>query len=228
MKIFYRDSLVTLYLGDARDMSPKKGSVLVTDPPFNIGYSYKEYADKLSKEDYDALLDVVFKKWSDKVIIHYAEDVFRWAIRNREIPTKCVSWVYNSHLQRAWRMLAYFGVTPDFKKVGQPYKNPTDKRVKKLIAAGKQARLYDWWEIQQVKNVNKEKTAHPCQMPLDVMLRALGVLPSSAIIMDPFAGSGSTLVAAKMLGMKAFGVEKSETYCAIIAERLRNTKRRAP
>ena len=39
----------------------------------------------------------------------------------------------------------------------------------KKIADGKTARLYDWWEINQVKNVSAEKTAHPCQMPLKVM-----------------------------------------------------------
>ena len=45
--------------------------------------------------------------------------------------------------------------------------NPNDKRIQKRIAEGKTgAKLYDWWNVNQVKNNSKEKTAHPCQMPL--------------------------------------------------------------
>ena len=49
-------------------------------------------------------------------------------------------------------------------KLLRKYKNLNDKRIKARIAAGKTgAKLYDWWEINQVKNVSKEKTEHPCQ-----------------------------------------------------------------
>ena len=51
------------------------------------------------------------------------------------------------------RGIGFWNVHPDFRKVGQPYKNPNDKRIAKRIAEGKKARLYDWWNINQVKNV---------------------------------------------------------------------------
>ena len=45
-----------------------------------------------------------------------------------------MSWVYNSNTGKQHRDIAFFGVKPDFRKVGQDYKNPTDKRIAKRSA----------------------------------------------------------------------------------------------
>jgi len=135
-------------------------------------------------------------------------------------PEKIVSWVYNSNTAKQHRDIAFFGVKPDFRKVGQPYKNPTDKRIAKRIAEGKQARLYDWWNINQVKNVSKDKTDHPCQMPLKVMENIIGILPEEYTIIDPFMGSGTTGVACKNLNRNFIGIELDETYFNIAEERI--------
>lgn len=82
------------------------------------------------------------------------------------------------------------------------------------------ANLYDWWEVQQVKNVSKEKTSHPCQIPLQVMLNIIMLIPSDYLIIDPFAGSGTTLLAAKILKRDCIGIEIDKSYCEIIEERL--------
>jgi tRNA G10 N-methylase Trm11 len=52
-----------------------------------------------------------------------------------------------------------------------------------------------------------------------VMERVLGITPH-ALVVDPFMGSGTTLVAAKRLGRKAIGIELEEKYCEIAARRL--------
>ena len=106
-------------------------------------------------------------------------------------------------------------------KVKQPYKNPNDKRIKQLVANGsKGTDIYDWWEVQQVKNVSKEKTAHPCQMPLKVMENIIGILPEDYTIIDPFMGSGTTGVACRNLGRDFIGIEMSKEYFNIAKERI--------
>jgi len=61
--------------------------------------------------------------------------------------------------------------------------------------------------------------SHPTQKPLRVMVWCLGF--TSGTVLDPFAGSGSTLVAAKSLNRKAIGIEIEERYCEVAANRLR-------
>ena len=55
-----------------------------------------------------------------------------------------------------------------------------------------------------------KKAAHPAQGPLGLYLSILRPIPSDAIVADPFMGTGTTLVAAKGLGMKAIGIEIEE------------------
>lgn len=208
--------------GNCLDVLPtiKGDFIIVTDPPFNIGYHYNNYKDKIKESDYYNLLKNVFS-FSPFVVIHYPEQLYKIALNMGIIPEKVVSWVYNSNTAKQHRDIAFFGIKPDFSRGGQDYKNPKDKRIAKRIAEGKQARLYDWWNINQVKNVSKDKTEHPCQMPLEVMINIIKLLPEDKIIVDPFAGSGTTLLACKQLGRKYIGIEIDESYISIINNRLK-------
>jgi len=192
---------------------------IITDPPFNIGYKYNKYKDKMKEYDYYRMLANVIKD-TPSVIIHYPESLHRLSIELGFAPTKVVSWIYNSNTGKQHRDIAFYNIKPDFRKVGQAYKNPTDKRIAKRIAAGKQARLYDWWQANQVKNVSKEKTEHPCQMPLKVMDNIIGILPDDITILDPFMGSGTTGVACVKTRRKFIGIELDEQYFKIAQERI--------
>ena len=195
-----------------------KDACVITDPPFNIGFQYKNSSDKRGSKNYRELLRVTCRIPS--VVIHYPENMFLVAEALGVSPSKCVAWVYNANTKKQWRMISWFGIRPDFCKVKQPYKNPNDARIKKLMANGsKGTDLYDWWNVQQVKNVSKEKTDHPCQMPLSIMENIVAIT-KTGLIVDPFAGSGTTLVAAKRLGRDFAGCDISEEYCAIASGRL--------
>lgn len=193
--------------------------IFVSDPPFNIGYHYKTYKDNMDEASYYSWLGEIFQNYKT-VIIHYPEALYRFAFQIGDFPEKVVSWVYNSNTAKQHRDIAFFNVKPDFRKVGQPYKNPTDKRIAKRIAEGKKARLYDWWNINQVKNVSKKDIDHPAVMPLEVMKNIIGILPEGYTIIDPFMGSGTTGVACRELGRDFIGIELDEHYFKIAQKRI--------
>lgn len=199
-----------------------KNVIIVTDPPFNIGYKYGKYIDRKSDAEYLQMLSDIVENFPT-AIIHYPEALYALTAKTGLIPERVVSWVYNSNTRRQHREICFYDIKPDFRRVRQPYKNPNDKRVKRLIASGhKGAPLYDWWNINQVKNVSKDKTGHPCQMPIKVMENIIGILPTDddTMIIDPFAGSGTTLLAAQHAGIDYIGFDIDNDYCNIARKRL--------
>ena len=72
-----------------------------------------------------------------------------------------------------------------------------------------------------VWRVNKENSEHPTGKPLGLVQRFCGLFSEEGeTILDPFAGGGTTLVAAKNLGRRAVGIEIDERHCATTASRL--------
>ena len=216
---------VLLYNDNCLDFLSKNNipnnSIIVTDPPFNIGYHYNEYKDKMEVDSYyemlSGLLDI-----APCVFIHYPEALYELSARSGVSPTRVVSWVYNSNTAKQHRDIAFYGIKPNFNQVLQPYKNPNDKRIQQRIAEGKTGcKLYDWWNINQVKNVSKDKTKHPCQMPLEVMKNIVGILPRDSTIVDPFMGSGTTGVACVDAGLDFIGIEMDSQYFEIAKNRLK-------
>ena len=217
-----------IYLGDCYELIkqiPDSMKIcLVTDPPFNVGYHYDGYKDNIDEEKYyQWLSDIVLSHDSPFVVIHYPESIYKLALKIGRVPEKVATWCYNSNTSKQHRDIAYFGLKPDFTKVRQPYKNPTDKRVMERIKNGSGGgRLYDWWEINQVKNVSEEKYDHPCIMPLEVMKRVVGIIPDDYVIVDTFMGSGTTLKACQELNRKYIGMEINPKYYNIAKDRLNN------
>lgn len=80
--------------------------------------------------------------------------------------------------------------------------------------------MYDWWNVNQVKNVSKDKTAHPCQMPLEIMKNIVSTLPQDSIVFDPFLGSGTTALACIDLGYDFIGCEINTDYYEIAKQRI--------
>lgn len=199
-------------------------TIIVTDPPFNIGYHYKGYKDRIETEQYLKQVGDILSL-APSVLIHYPEDVVRLSMQINKVPNRIVSWVYNSNTKRQHRDIAFYGFDPDFSKVKQPYKNPNDKRIKALIANGSQGtNIYDWWNINQIKNVSKEKTIHPCQMPLEVMDRIIKLLPQGVNVIDPYCGSGTTGIACVNNNIDFIGIDIVPEYAELAEERIREVK----
>lgn len=103
------------------------------------------------------------------------------------------------------------------KPSGNPLgKNPSD--VWEIVAR-------DWeeefWDIPNVKSNHPEKTCHPCQFPIELVERCvLALTNENDWVFDPYAGVGSTLIAAVMHNRRAMGSEKEARYVDIARERL--------
>lgn len=196
-------------------LQPQDNYFFISDPPYNQDYHYGTYGDNLNRDEYLKLLSDAFGE-RQSVIIHYPEPTINLLPSvTFTTCTECVSWVYNSNTAKQSRQITWWNCKPDFRKVGQPYKNPNDKRIQKRIAAGKQARLYDWWPIDQVKNVSKAKTGnpHPCPIPEEVARNIiLTTTQEGDIVVDPFAGSGTILKVAQELNRNYIGFEIDPVY----------------
>jgi DNA modification methylase len=108
-------------------------------------------------------------------------------------------------------------------KYGQPSgnrlgKNPSD--LWRLLAD-------EWelgvWDIPNVKANHPEKTIHPCQFPIELVERCVLALTNEGDwVIDPFAGVGSTLLAALMNNRRGIACERNEEYVAITRQRIRD------
>lgn len=115
----------------------------------------------------------------------------------------------------------------DFYKeqVALPYLNPGDRRIKARIAAGHKGRMpYDWFFFNLVKNRSREKTGHPCQIPValaEMLLRASTKEGDDCLIL--FGGSGNELRACRRLGRNFISAELHPDYYAYLQEQLAST-----
>jgi site-specific DNA-methyltransferase (adenine-specific) len=79
----------------------------------------------------------------------------------------------------------------------------------------------DTWFVSRVCGTFKERLGHPCQMPEAVLDRIIRVASNPGdVVVDPFAGSGTTLAVAHKLGRQYLGVELSEQYADGVRKRL--------
>ena len=89
--------------------------------------------------------------------------------------------------------------------------------------------LQDWekefWEIPNVKCNHPEKTIHPCQYPIELVERCvLALTNQNSWILDPYAGVGSTMIAALKNNRNVIGIEKEEKYIEIAEMKIKKLK----
>ena len=214
----------------------KSPTLFLTDPPYNIGHKYGNVSDRLRKEEYHGMIrDVLtssYEAGSESAhffMIHYPEAIAEMLpIITQETGWKFkqwLTWVYPSNIgmsKKAWtrasRTILWLvkdeGGDPKFhpNRIIRPYRNPWDSRVAKLISDGKKGcSLYDWWEINLTKNVNKEKSDYSNQIPQVLLQRIIrSTTDVGELVVDPFAGTFSTVKAALATGRLGWGCDMNE------------------
>jgi site-specific DNA-methyltransferase (adenine-specific) len=204
---------IVIYHGDCREILPTLGKfdLLLTDPPYDISTSgggiggrRKYLSDIRGKidEGFDMSILAPFPNWfcfcakaQLLALLNAAQDGDRWQLItwNKTNPTPLCDGNY----------------LPDTEYIVHSF------------ASG---RLFGEFRDKSrfiVQPVEKNGFEHPTVKPLAVMgkLVRLGSQVGE-IIVDPYCGSGSTLVAAKENGRRCVGIEREERYCEIAARRL--------
>jgi len=215
---YYQDAAVTLYHGDCREILLEIEAVglIVTDPPFFLP------AQATSSRQNWA------RGWSDvAVMATYFRETFGLLVsrldRRGAFYTFCDSTSYAVFLQILYPLFdRTLCIVWDKGSggLGSGWRHSHE-----LIAHGVWASTrYDETFRRNVLSVSRvsEKLFHASEKPVELITHLIQAHPAiNHPILDPFAGSGTTLEAARNLGRRAIGIEIEERYCEIAAKRLR-------
>lgn len=228
-------------------------ALVVTSPPYNIGKKYGKYNDKISIEEWKKLINEVTKEiyrvlkpngsfflnlspipyGKDKEILPLPyigyeimksnnfkiRNMITWCFNNMQNCTNRLSGRYENII---WGVKDLNNYVFNLDQIRVPYITKNDKRL-----TGEGRNPTDVWYFNRVNNVKKKKMniTHPTVYPSDMIERI--ILMSSNkndIILDPFLGSGTTIVVAKKLERRGIGFELDINYKSEIYERLENEK----
>jgi len=155
--------------------------------------------------------------------INYPETAARlWSAVIEDVPElseiEWLTWIYHPHtmgspFRKATRAILWFAKDEPYisydATLGE-YQNPDDPRIQERMLTGQRPVDYDWWLIEQVKNISLEKTEHPCQVPVSLLARIirLACVPSGLVV-DPFSGAASTGVACIQEDRQYIGIDIS-------------------
>lgn len=219
---YYSDDHVTLYHGDCRETTEwLAADVLVTDPPYGINYRARRNGsgrNSTGATHERVANDHDFSTASAALVLWGARPMAVCA-NHQSLPRTLVA--VSDHLSRVriatWHKTNVNGGMPP---------NPWLADVEFAVCG-----VAEWPRIARSGLISARRFTgnpawqgpdaylHPTQKPVPLMEALIDLMPNG-VIADPFAGSSSTLVAARNLGRRAIGVELEEKYCEVIARRL--------
>jgi len=215
------------------------------DPDYNVGinYSGKSYTTNWNKY-IDWYIELtkecmrVLKKTGNLFMINYPKQNSYLRVKfldDNAYDVQDYVWIYNTNIGHSQKRFttAHRSILHAIKtnnnnfykdQVAEPYKNPTDKRIKKNIANGSKGRMpYSWMFYNLVKNVSKDKTFHSCQIPLNLVEKLIKAsTKENDDVFILFGGSGSEIVLTKLLNRNYISCEIIQEYYQMIIDRLNN------
>lgn len=206
MTPYYADDHVTLYHGDCREVAAHVGpvEVVVTDPPFNVGKDYGTTRDDMDPAEYEAMLAAVAGACERQAWVTPTNrlSMFSRVLGDAALPVVVVR---GAQGPKRWGWFDQFDI---------------------VLVRGKPSRyVSNLWSDIRLKGegyfFREDDFGHPGYTPMPLMARLVGLLSTSGPVLDPFAGTGTTLIAAKRAGIRSIGVEVDERYCEVAANRLR-------
>jgi site-specific DNA-methyltransferase (adenine-specific) len=194
MKPYYSENGIEIYNCDCREIFNDISGydLIVTDPPYGIGYDGNNLKEKVSiiGDEYEQDLEFILN--SEKDVVVFGANNFP-----RQLPFggRWICW-YKRLSSNADRML------------GSPFELAwTNRRSGYDIMI----RVLHGGVVNADKN--RRGRVHPTQKPISLMISVLNIFKNSTCVIDPFMGSGTTIIAAKEIGMKSIGIEIEEHFC---------------
>jgi len=229
---YYQDDLVTLYHGDCRDVLPTLGGadLLLTDPPYSLSVS-SDHENRRGRGTRRLNFFEGDRDWHEMTVA---------VVERVMLAASCPSaaYVWCGHRQfgpllkafedAGWRtrFLVWRKACP----VPAPPGVGWDSAAELCIYAFREGRKWtpptgtkapNVIEADSYRHGQPGKVDHPTQKPLTTASVPIAFSTDPGdLVLDPFAGSGTTLYAAKALGRRAIGVEIDERYCEMAARRL--------
>jgi len=196
MKPYYDEDGVVIYHGDCLAIiGALQADVMVTDPPY--GMAYRSWSGARVRGDGSvAARDAALELWHPRPAIAFG----RWSVeRPRGV-----------RLRLIWDK----GEWPGMGDLALPW-GPSDEEIY-VIGEGWSGKRMG--SVYRSDRMAAQDASHPTQKPVQLLERIIERCPPG-VVLDPFMGSGTTLVAAKNLGRRAVGIEIEEKYCEIAAKR---------
>lgn len=207
-KPYYEKDGIVIYCGDCREILPHlpKVDLVLTDPPYgaNIDTDFSRYSGERNSS-YDRVIGD--DKPFDPSVCMVCKRVIIWG-------ANCFSDRLPMGVWLVWDKRH---------DSGKSFTSDAEVAWMKLGAGGKSGgsgvRIYS--QIWQGFLRSEQRHGHPTQKPVELFEWCISQYSGEInTILDPFMGSGTTLVAAKNLGRKAIGIEIEERYCEIAVKRL--------
>ena len=175
---------------------------------------------------------------TDPTASHYLRILLDSIFGSKQFRNEIV-WCYESegigdrHFAKKHDTILWYSTTEDytFNIIRTPHnpesvylKRGTEKNGKRYWGHSEGKHLADYWHIPVINSMAKERTGYPTQKPLALLERIIKASSNEGdTVLDPFCGSGTTLVAAKTLNRNYIGIDTNPEAIELTEKRLKST-----